>query len=79
MVYMHKDIFKINSKSGLEHTILSLLRLNTIIFLMENPFKCQKQHFRPHPNLHVYAQWIRHGNKQNYEQQQKFQSDWHGL
>ena len=34
-----KKKFKKKSKSGLKHKMLSLLRLNTIIFLMEDPFK----------------------------------------
>ena len=36
---MQKNIFKNYSKSGLNHKMLSLSRWNTIIFLIEDPFK----------------------------------------
>ena len=36
---MQKYIYKIISKSGIKHKLLSLLRWKTIIFSMEDPFK----------------------------------------
>ena len=40
---MSKNIFKNHSKSGPKDKMLSLLRRNKIIFLMEDPFKRQKK------------------------------------